>query len=177
MTHNDTEANNIDPETGQNWIESTDIDTHIDESSPGSKAERLKTAQNDTEIRVSRLTHRQQFALQIMVETPSISEAARQSKIARKTLYRWLEDDDFRQELSRLHQEAAELAREETQSLMLQGVAVLAASMKDPDKAIRLRAARYALTFAHQVAEAEKVKQELHDLQESIPLWVAHNSK
>ena len=177
MTHNDTEANNIDPETGQNWIGSTDIDTHIDESSPGSKAERLKTAQNDTEIRVSRLTRRQQFALQIMVETPSISEAARQSKIARKTLYRWLEDDDFRQELSRLHQEAAELAREETQSLMLQGVAVLAASMKDPDKAIRLRAARYALTFAHQVAEAEKVKQELHDLQESIPLWVAHNSK
>ena len=177
MTHNDTEANNIDPETGQNWIESPEIDTHIDESSPGSKAERLKTAQNDTEIRVSRLTRRQQFALQIMVETPSISEAARQSKIARKTLYRWLEDDDFRQELSRLHQEAAELAREETQSLMLQGVAVLAASMKDPDKAIRLRAARYALTFAHQVAEAEKVKQELHDLQESIPLWVAHNSK
>ena len=123
------------------------------------------------------MTRRQQFALQIMAETPSISEAARQSKIARKTLYRWLEDDDFRQELSRLHQEAAELAREETQSLMLQGVAVLAASMKDPDKAIRLRAARYALTFAHQVAEAEKMKQELHDLQESIPLWVAQNSK
>ena len=177
MTQNDTEANTMDHETGQNCIESPEIDTHIDESTPVSKAKRLKTTQNDTEIRVSRLTRRQQFALQIMVETPSISEAVRQSKIARKTLYRWLEDDDFRQELSRLHQEAAELAREETQSLMLQGVAVLAASMKDPDKAIRLRAARYALTFAHQVAEAEKMKQELHDLQESIPLWVAQNSK
>ena len=167
----------MDHETGQNWAETAEIDTHIDESSPVSKAERPKMAQNDTEIGGSRLTRRQQSALRIMVETPSISEAARQSKIARRTLYRWLEDDDFRQELSHLHQEAAELAREETQSLMLQGVAVLAESMKDPDKAIRLRAARYALTFAHQVAEAEKMKQELHDLQESIPLWVAQNSK
>ena len=166
----------MDHGTGQNWAETAEIDTHIDESSPVSEAESRRMTQNGTEIENSRLTRRQRFALRIVSEASSISEAARRAKIARRTLYRWLEDPHFRDELSRIHHEAAELARQEAHGLMLQAVTVLAEAMNDPDKAIRLRASRYALTFSQQVVDAEKIKKQVEDLEDALPLWSSHHS-
>ncbi len=177
MTQNDTEANKIDPETGQNWAETAEIDTPIDKCPPVSEAESRRMTQNGTEIEISHLTRRQRFALRVISEASSITEATRRAKIARRTLYRWLEDPHFRDELSRIHQEAAELARQEAHGLMLQGVTVLAEAMNDSDKTIRLRAARYALAFAQQVVDAEKIRKQVQDLEDALPVWASHHSR
>ena len=131
---------------------------------------------NEREVENSSLTIRQQSALSIIAASPSVAQAARTSGIGQSTIYRWMEDDDFRGELTRLRRESAELARRELQGLMLRSVSVLADAMEDPDKAVRLRAARYAMSFALRVGEIETLKREIRDLQEALPLWAARHS-
>ena len=111
-----------------------------------------------------------------MASTPSLAVAARMSGFNERTLRRWLEDNDFRAELTRLRQESAELARRELQGLMLRSVSVLSEAMDDPDKALRLRAVRYALSFAVRVCETEKLQKDIQDLEDALPLRAAHDT-
>ena len=123
---------------------------------------------NERQIEKSPLTFRQQSALPIIAASPTIPQAARTAGIGESTLRRWLDDDDFRAELVRLRQESAELARRELQGLMLRSVSVLAEAMDDPDKAIRLRAARYAMSFAVRICETGKLNRDIQDLEDAL---------
>ena len=89
-------------------------------------------ATNGNVSKKSRLSRRQKTALPVVAASPSVLEAARRSNVGLRTLHRWLEDDDFRRELERLHDEAAELARHELQGLMLRSVTAISESLKDP---------------------------------------------
>ena len=124
----------------------------------------------------SDLAHRQQAVLPVMAAAPSLAEAARISGFNERTLRRWLDDDDFRSELTRLRQESAELARRELQGLMLRGVSVLSEAMDDPDQALRLRAARYALSLGVRISETEKLRKDLQDLEDALSLRDAHHA-
>ena len=132
--------------------------------------------ENGREIQKSSLTFRQQAALTVIAATPTVAQAARQSGIGESTLYRWLEDDKFRAELIRLREESANLARQELQGLMLRSVSVIAEAMDDPDKVIRLRAARYAMSFAARIGEVEKMRQAIQDLESALPIWTGRNT-
>ena len=143
---------------------------------PANGPEWEEMGENEREIEKFNLTFRQQTALPIIAASPTIAQAARTSGIGESTLYRWLEDDDFRDELTRLRQEAASLARQELQGLMLRSVSVLNEAMDAPDLAIRLRAARYSMSFAVQIWEAEKLRSDIQALEEALPLWGAHHS-
>ncbi len=138
--------------------------------------EREEMGENGREIQKSSLTFRQQAALTVIAATPTVAQAARQSGIGESTLYRWLEDDKFRAELIRLREESANLARQELQGLMLRSVSVIAEAMDDPDKAIRLRAARYAMSFAARIGEVEKMRQEIRDIESALPIWTGRNT-
>ena len=59
---------------------------------------------------------------------------------------------------------------------MLRGVSVLSEAMDDPDKALRLRAARYALSFAVRICETEKLRKDLQDLEDALSLRDAQNT-
>ena len=125
-------------------------------------------AENDRKIKISALAFRQQAALPVIALAPSIAQAARDSGIAESTLRRWLQDPRFREELTQLRQESAELARQEFQGLLLRSATVIAQAMHDPDPAIRLRAARYAMTYAARIAEAEKLGADIKELREAL---------
>ena len=127
------------------------------------------------ETRKPVLTPRQKTVLPIMAAVPTVAKAARISGVTERTLYRWMQDEAFREELARLRQEFAGLARQALQGMMLQGLSVLADSMDDSDKALRFRAARSALSFALQSAEIDKLREEVRDLSEALPVWAAHN--
>ena len=125
----------------------------------------------DREIEKSLLSFRQQSALSIVASSPTISQAAHTAGISEVTLRRWLNDDAFRRELTRQRQGSAALARQEIQGLMLRSIAVIADALADPDVAIRLRAARYALSFAAQLYQTEKLNAlnaDVHDLNEIL---------
>ena len=131
---------------------------------------------NERVIENSNLTFRQRSALPTIAASPTMAQAARSSGIGESTLRRWLEDDSFRDELTRLRQESSILARQELQGLMLRSVSVLAEAMNNPDVTVQLRAARYALSFAVQIGEAEKLRSDIQALEEVLPLWAAHHA-
>ena len=135
---------------------------------PENGPEWAEMSENERIPEKSGLTFRQQSALPIVAVSPSIAQAACASGIGESTPRRWLEDDQFRDELTRLRQETASLTRQELQGLMLRSVSVLADAMDHPDMAIRLRAARYAMSFAAQICEAEKLRSDIQVLQEAL---------
>ena len=139
--------------------------THIPNSNPGAPAEKSHISEIN---RGDVLSRRQRSALPVIAASPTIRHAARAIEINERTLYRWLEDEDFRHELARQREEAANLARQELQGLMLRSVVVLAEAMEAPDLALRLRAARYALSFAARIGEAEKLAVRLQELEEVL---------
>ena len=132
---------------------------------------------NERESKNSSLSHRQQAALPIIAATPTVAQAARSAGIAESTLYRWLEDEDFRDELTRLRQASADIAKREIQSVMLRSVSVLAEALDHPDVAVRLRAARYGMAFAVQISEVEKLRADLQTVEDSLPQWASHNPR
>ena len=132
--------------------------------------------QNDPVFRSPNLTPRQKQVLPILAATHNATEAARLSEVSLSTLNRWLHDDDFREELTRLRDEAAELARCELQGIMLYSIGVLAEAMQDPNPAIRIRAARSALSFSIQLNDMKKLKQDVEALELALPVWAKHYS-
>ena len=122
----------------------------------------------DTEIAAFSL--RQESALPIVALLPSITQASRASGVGKSTLYRWLQDPDFRAEVARIRQEYAELARQELQGLSLRGASVINDALQDPNPAIRLRAANYALSHSARLSEIQQVGQELRELKQALAL-------
>ena len=74
---------------------------------------------NGTEFENSGLSSRRQQALPIIAAAPTLAQAARSSGIGQGTPYRWLQDNRFRHELTRLRPNTAGLARYELRGLML----------------------------------------------------------
>ena len=99
-----------------------------------------RPSENDPQL--SHLTRRQTLALPILVAAPNMTQAAHDAGISESTLYRWLQDENFRAELRRLTVEAAERTRQQLQSLTLRSLKVLTDLMEDADPIVRLRAAR-----------------------------------
>lgn len=128
-------------------------------------------------IKKSGLTFSQQSALTILAYSPTIAQAARSSGIGESTLRHWINHDPlFRQELARLRQESSDLARQELHGLMLRSVSVFSEAMSHPDIAIRLRAARYALSFALRISENEKLSADIQALEEALALSTGRQS-
>ena len=140
--------------------------------------QRPEMSANVRDSEISGLTLRQQAVLPVMVNSPSLAEGARLSGVSERTLRRWLDDDAFRDELARRRQESADLACQALQGVLLRSVSVLAESLEDPDKSIRLRAARYAMSFAAAIRrlerpaeEVESLRQQIADLEHVVSVW------
>ena len=131
---------------------------------------RQEMAENDMELRFFRLTRRQQAVLPIVALAPSITQAASESGVSQRTLHRWLNDPDFRQALTRFHQESANLARQQIQSQSLLAASVFADLMQSGDPALRLRAARYSTSLAVRIQETEQIASDLKDIKEALEL-------
>lgn len=125
--------------------------------------------QNETEKTTS-LTDRQLAALPHIAASSTLSQAARSASTSRATLYRWLQDERFRQALDSLRSEAADFARAELQGLMLKGILVLSQAMDDSSPDIRLRAARATLYLALKVKDIKDIQQRLELIDEAFAL-------
>ena len=117
------------------------------------------------------LPGRQLTAIPVIVSSATIRQAARTLEVSERTIYRWLEDPDFRDELDRQREEAASLALQELRGLLSRTVAIYAESMEDPNPAIRLRAARYASTLGVQLHETQKLRAEIEVLEQALAEW------
>ena len=128
-------------------------------------AEMLPVVPADDHVDLSGLTFRQQAALPVIASSPSLSQAARNAGIDENTLRRWLREPLFADRLAAFRQQSAVIAREELNALARRGMAVFAQAMSDPDPAIRVRAARYALSYSVQFAEIQNLAASVEEMQ------------
>ena len=128
-----------------------------------------ETGETGGNIEISALTFRQQSALPIIAASPTLAQAARDSGLSQRTLRRWLDDPNFREQLSRLQQEACNVARQQLQALMPHLISVLAReAIENPDPALRIRAARYAMNYAVRFSDLDRLTNDLNDIRALI---------
>lgn len=118
----------------------------------------------------STLTDKQLQSLPHLVTAPSMSEAARRADVGRTTIYKWLEDDEFRRELERQRNEALELAHVELKGLMFKATQVVGEAMDDDNPFLRLRAAQIALTVGLKAIEVKEIQRRIELLEDALPL-------
>ena len=119
------------------------------------------------------LSPRQEAALPVIAAAPTIAQAARLSKIGRRTLHRWLQDPEFQEQLAKLQRQAADLAKGHLQSLTLQAALRLGEFLDDPKPEVSLRAARAVLSYSVRFGEIQELQSQIQALEDSIPLWEA----
>ena len=130
--------------------------------------ERQEMNGNDGKTKISLLSSRQQGALPVIAAAPTVAQAARDCHLSESTLRRWLRDPAFAEELDLLRQEYASQVSQQCLGLLLRGMNVLAESMEDPDRNLRLRATRYAMTFAVHLHESMKVNADIREMRDSL---------
>ena len=158
------------PEMADNGreIEFSELNSDTTPASDG-QTQRPEMADNGREIEFSELPFRQQAALPGIAHARSLAQAARDTGVAERTLRRWLEDPSFRQELDRLRQESYDLARQQAQAAMPMCLSILAdAALESPDPALRLRAARYLLSYGVKFVEADSLKERLNAVEDAF---------
>ena len=128
-------------------------------------------AHNGSKNKKSNLHSRQKTVIPILASAASITEAARLSNISRRTLTRWLQDEDFRSQVAEFQQQAAELARVRLDGLALQAISVLEDTLHDPNPVLRFRAARDTIRFSTEINLARKLRDQVQDMEETISVW------
>ena len=136
---------------------------------PLAPAERHTPQQEGTNPGQPRLSSRQILALPILAVAPNRRQAALEAGVSEATLYRWLRNAQFRAELDRLTAQAADFTRSEIENLARQSFIVLTDLMGDPDPAVRLRASRTVAAMGIQICEADALRRDNHDLEETKP--------
>ena len=135
---------------------------------PNALPELAEMSGSEREIDLSALSPRQQAALPIVASFPTIVQAARAANVGESTLRRWLTDPAFSGCLAELRRQSANIARQQLLALTPLCTSVLADAMRDPDPAIRLRAANYTLSFNLRATELENLRSELNNLETTI---------
>jgi hypothetical protein len=125
--------------------------------------------QNETHQGETPLSQRQQVALPHIAAHNTFSAGAEAADIGRATLSRWMNDDKFRIELTRMRQEASDLAFVELQRLMLKSIGILDDCLDDEaHDGTRLNAVRIALSSGIRANDSRILKKRLDIIEDGI---------
>ena len=116
------------------------------------------------------LTQRQLDALPYLIAPGPLSQKAMNAGISRKTLYRWLQEDDFRRRLQATTEHAMRLADTQLQLVAHQAVAVLYESLHDSSPEIKLRAAQAIIKLGQASEHGLRLERQLEAIEDSIAI-------
>ena len=91
-------------------------------------------------VHYSNLTHTQHRAIECLLMSPTVVDAAKKAGVSRATLYRWLKNPAFRVVYDRRHAETLLFFKEHTQELFFEALDDLQAQLHSPDPQIRMQA-------------------------------------
>ena len=113
---------------------------------------------------------RQQKAIVALIETGTIKEAAEVAGIGQTTIFRWLQDSQFRRAYREARSRLVEIAISQVQKVCGEAVWVLQGIMNDKALAPgpRVSAARAVLDFAMKGVELEDLKERIEKLEERL---------
>ena len=119
------------------------------------------------------LTQRQITALPHLLRPGPITEQARNAGVSRNTLYRWLEDQNFRECLERLREETLRFSQSEFQAITLKAVEAIEDALDSNDMRIRLQAARVVMQESRNAQYDQTTQRRIENLFDAFRLLEA----
>ena len=110
------------------------------------------------------------MALPHLLTPGTIADQARRAGIGRKTLYRWLQDENFRECLEWLRKETMRFTQAQLQAMSYKAAAVLDDALDDHDSRIRLQAARLVLAEARNAQYDQTLQSRVENLIDAVSL-------
>ena len=109
-------------------------------------------------------------AIQALLSHTSIPEAAKTVGVGDKTLWRWLQREDFQIELKTARRELVQHASTQLQTSMIEAVTTLRTVMNSSDSpaSVRVSAARAVLDMAYNSIETEDLGERLAALEQYV---------
>jgi len=115
-----------------------------------------------------KLTDRQKCLLVELVRTTDIQAAAKTASVARSTVYRWLQDPVFAEELTRKRNQTMNEALESVKTLTGRAARELGALLDTEDERLRRQICRDILAHSVKVRELEQIEQRLTRLEDKV---------
>ena len=104
------------------------------------------------------LSAKQVQALPHLAIGQTLAHTATAVNVSERTLYRWLNEPDFKAAYLELREVEANIARAELRGLALKAATTLSKAMDNPDPYISLRAAQTAVNASVKVEDTEDAK-------------------
>ncbi len=116
------------------------------------------------------LTGKQAQALATLLAGSTVEQAAASARVNPVTVYRWLQQEDFRQQYQQARRQVVEQAASNIQQAATAAVSVMVSIMGDTDAApsVRLRAAQGIYEQATRWVEVEDVQERLEALEAAM---------
>ena len=111
------------------------------------------------------LTSRQLRAIPYLLASPSIEEGCKRARVGKATVYGWLKQEFFREELNRRRKEVVELALETLKANVNKATEKLVEHLDSEKETISIRAAESIIEFAQRAIEAEELEQRIGALE------------
>ena len=117
-----------------------------------------------------KLTRRQDAAILALLTHPSIPEAAKAAQVSPKTLWRWMQREDFQAAYQRARREVVRRGLANLQEAVTEAVQTLRDVMADPKApaSARVSAARTVLESALRAVEIEDLQKRLAEIEEKV---------
>src|SRR5215510_4978885 len=104
------------------------------------------------------LTPKQIRTILCLLEAPSLEEGCKRARVGKATVYRWLRQNAFRNELETRRKEMVELAFENLKANATKAVQTLVKHLDSEKGTMSIRAAESILEFAHKGTERQPNK-------------------
>ncbi|MEZ4870416.1 MAG: hypothetical protein R3C14_54305 [Caldilineaceae bacterium] len=114
------------------------------------------------------LTVKQMACVRELMLTPNIADAAKAAGVGERTLYRWLDDAEFKAALTEAQDAALDAAARRLVAMTEQATAVISEVLADADEktSARLRAAQIVLDNVLRLVELRDLAQRVAALEE-----------
>ena len=99
----------------------------------------------------SKLTNRQYRAIECLLMSPTVADAANKAEVSRATLYRWLKTPAFRAVYNRRHAEALLFFKANTRELFFEVLDDLRSQLRSPDPRMRMQANETIMKYRYAV--------------------------
>jgi len=112
-----------------------------------------------------RLTDRQLRVIPYLLTSPSIEEACRRARINKTTVYEWLRNETFREELKRQRDAVIERALDSLKANIAKATKTLVKHLDSKRENISIRAAEDIIEFTQKAVEHEELEKRIEALE------------
>lgn len=115
-----------------------------------------------------KVTNRQLLAISHIISSPSIEEASQKAKVSRGTIYKWLKDDDFCNELKSQRDKVINTTLERLKGAITQAVEELIKLTSAQKDEVRRLACNDIIAYTLKSLEIQNIEQRLDKIERII---------